>query len=64
MALKKGIKARLMQPTIEGEIVKVQYNEQVECLEYCLEWTDDCNGDGVPDVHRRWFLESELEEVL
>ena len=64
MALEEGKKARLVQPTVEGKIIDVQYNKEKRCLEHCLEWTTDINGDGVPEVHRRWFLEAELEEVM
>jgi len=63
MALEEGKRARLKQPIVAGVIVDVQYNKEKRCLEHCLEWTDDSNNDGMPETHRRWFLESELEEV-
>ena len=63
MALEEGKRARLKQPLVEGVVVDVQYNKQERCLEHCLEWTTDVNNDGVPEIHRRWFLEDELEEV-
>jgi len=61
--LEMGKKARLRQPVISGVIVDTEYDKEHRCLKHCLEWKDDCNGDGVPDVHRRWFLETELEEM-
>jgi len=64
MPLEEGKKARLKQLTVEGKIVDVQYNKEKRCLEHCLEWVTDVNNDGVSETHRRWFLESELEEVM
>jgi len=64
MALEEGKRARLKQPTVEGVVVDVQYNKKERCLEHCLEWTTDVNNDGVVETHRRWFLESDLEEVM
>jgi hypothetical protein len=61
--MKPGSKAKLKQPVVAGTIVDTEYDKEANCLRHCLEWVDDSNGDGVPETHRRWFLETDLEEV-
>ena len=58
MSLEIGQTARLIQPTIQGEIVDTQYNKDAKQLEHLIGWTD-AGGE----QQKRWFLESELEAV-
>ena len=56
--MKKGTAVRLIQPTIQGAILSTRYNEELECLEHLVEWTD---AEG--ETHQRFFAEAQLEEV-
>jgi hypothetical protein len=58
MSLEIGKVARLIAPEVKGEIKDTQYNKGAKCLEHLVEWQ---SADG--EMHQRWFLESELEEV-
>ena len=59
MALQIGAKARLVQPTIEGIIVDTQYNKDSLCLCHLIKWTSESG-----EHHERWFVETQLEEVV
>lgn len=56
--MKTGQQAKLIQPTVIGEIVDTEYDKENECLKHLLEYVD---ADG--EVQHRWFNESELEGV-
>lgn len=56
--MKKGNTVRLIQPTIQGNVISTRYDEDTEGLEHLVEWTD---ADG--ETHQRWFPEVDLEEV-
>lgn len=55
--MKKGSKARLIQPEIKGKVVKVRYDEDADTKQMCLQVK---NGDKTDEL---WFDEDELEEV-
>lgn len=59
MAMAIGTKARLVQPVIKGEILDIRYNKDAAGLEMLVNYQD---GEG--ESHARWFLESQLEEVV
>lgn len=56
MSITVGANAKLIQPTITGEVLDTRYNKEAAQLEHLLEYPD---ADG--EVHQRWFLASELE---
>lgn len=56
--MKKGQMVRLIQPVIQGEILKTVWDEEAEELAHLVEWTNESG-----EVHQRLFRESELEEV-
>lgn len=58
MSLETGQRAKLIQPTIEGEVVDTQYNKDAKELEHLLSYV---SADG--EAHQRWFLVSQLEAV-
>jgi len=57
--MKKGTRVKLIQPVVEGEVVKVKYNEDTDSKEMCVEFTDKDN-----ETQAVWFKESQLEEVV
>ena len=57
--MKKGTKVKLIQPVVEGEVVKVKYDEDTDSKEMCVEFMDKDNN-----VQAVWFDESQLEEVV
>lgn len=56
--MKNGDTAKLTQPTIQGTVAETRWNNEKDCKEHRLEWSD---SEG--NAHDRWFLESELEQV-
>lgn len=54
-----GNNVKLVTPAIEGVIKDTQYNKSVKELEHLVEWTNSNN-----EVHSRWFLESDLEDIV
>lgn len=56
MSLKKGDPARLIQPTVQGEVKGRRINDETDQTELLLGWTDAAG-----DYHERWFAETELE---
>lgn len=57
MPLVAGNRARLVQPTIEGDVVRVKFDEETGAKVVLLTFT--LNGEQV----ERWFTEAELEVV-
>lgn len=61
MPIKTGAKVRQIMPApIEGVVIERRLNDSHDQIEFHVE-SPDADGDGAPD--RRWFLESQLEEV-
>lgn len=61
MPIKTGAKVRQIMPApIEGVVIERRLNDSQDEIEYHVE-SGDADGDGVAD--RRWFLESQVEEV-
>lgn len=56
MPIAKGSKVRQVVPVIEGEVSERRFNDEAECMEYLVEYTD---AEGHPAS--RWFTESQLE---
>lgn len=56
--MKKGSDVRLIQPVVEGKVVKVKYDEDADTKQMCVEFKDK---EG--DVQSVWFEESQLKEV-
>lgn len=56
--MKIGSKVRLVQPVIEGPVVKKDYDADTDSLKYLVEYKV---ADG--EVHTRWFTEAELEVI-
>ncbi|WP_031431824.1 hypothetical protein [Methylomicrobium agile] len=54
--MKKNSKVRLVQPIITGEIVEVQWDNDLDCKKCLVRYTD-ASGE----AHERWFHEHELE---
>lgn len=57
--MKVGANVRQVVPTIQGEVTATNWNDKADCQEVQVRWTD-ANGD----QHERWFLVTEVEEVL
>lgn len=57
MALEIGSKVKVIIPTIQGDIVDIEYDKTNGALNYLLQWTD---SDG---SHQRWYTNEELEAV-
>ena len=55
--MQEGAKIIVIQPTIEGSIKDSRYDKKSRQLEHLIEFEKD------GEVHTRWFLESQLEEV-
>lgn len=61
MPIKTGAAVRQIQPApIVGKVIERRFNDSHEQMEYHVE-SQDADGDGTPD--RRWFLESQIEEI-
>jgi len=58
MSLETGQTVRLIQPTIQGEIIDTEYDKDAKQLKHLVSWVD---GDG--EQQTRWFIESSLEVV-
>lgn len=58
MSLEIGQTARLIQPTIQGEIIDTRYSKDSKELEHLVSWTDEND-----EPQQRWFTESSLEVV-
>jgi hypothetical protein len=56
--MKPGDTAVINPKIISGTIIDTEYDKDKNELRHLLEYV---NADG--EVHRRWFLESELKEV-
>jgi len=54
--LKKLTRVRQVVPVIEGVVVQAAIHDDE--IKYEVEWID-----AVGDTHRRWFNQSELEEL-
>ena len=54
-----GQTARLIQPVISGVVKDTQFNKSVGELEHMIHYVD---GQG--EDQERWFLASQLEEVV
>lgn len=54
--MKNGDTAKLIQPTIQGKVAETRWNNEKDCKEHRLEWSD---AEG--NSHDRWFFETELE---
>ena len=53
--MRNGDQARLRPVVIQGIIKETRWNNERECKEHLLTWTD------AGEAHERWFLETELE---
>lgn len=56
MPIAKGTQVRQVVPAIEGEVSARRFNEEADCMEYLVSFT---NADG--SAAERWFLEAQLE---
>jgi hypothetical protein len=58
MTIKKGDLVRLIQPVVQGEVIKVQFDPDTGEKRLLLRWdvTDESASE-------RWFAEDELEIV-
>lgn len=56
MSVSIGQKAKLIQPTVSGEVIDTRFNKGKGQLEHLLNYD---GADGEPQ--QRWFLDSELE---
>jgi hypothetical protein len=56
MPIAKGAQVRQVVPAIQGEVTARRFNEEADCMEYLVAYTD---ADGEPA--ERWFLETQLE---
>ncbi|GEP11827.1 hypothetical protein [Methylobacterium gnaphalii] len=53
----KGDKARVRPVIVEGEIIRVKFDEETGAKLVLLGWND------AGEAHERWFSEAELEPV-
>lgn len=61
MPIKTGATVRQIMPApIVGTVIERRLNDSHDQVELHVE-SPDADGDGAPD--RRWFLESQVEEV-
>ena len=58
MSIPKGSTVLQITTPITGVVVKTQFNESLDCLEYLVEYVNS-----VGEKHSRWFLESQITEV-
>jgi hypothetical protein len=58
MSIPKGSKVDQVVEVITGTVVKTQFNESYDELEYLVEYT---NAAG--ESHNKWFLESQIKVV-
>jgi len=55
MSIPKGTKVKQIVQVITGTVVKTQFNESHDSLEYLVEYTD-----GTGENHTKWFLENQI----
>lgn len=58
MSIPKGTKVTQVVEVITGTVVKTQFNESYDALEYLVQYT---NAAG--ETHTRWFLEDQIKAV-
>ena len=56
--IKKGDAVQLVQPVIQGTVIKTEYDEDGECLKHLVEYPD-----AYGDLQQRWFVETSLQPV-
>lgn len=59
MPIAKGATVRQVVPVIEGQVTERRFNEEAGAMEYLVTFTTMAG-----DTAERWFLESQLSEVL
>lgn len=59
MAIEEGSAVRQKAVIVEGVVVDTEYDKDNKQLKHLVEYSD---ADG--ETQRRWFLESEVEEIL
>ena len=59
MPIAKGATVRQVVPVIEGQVTERRFNDEAAAMEYLVTYT---TADG--DAAERWFLQSQLNEVL
>jgi hypothetical protein len=60
--LTRGANVQIVPKPFTGIIIKTQYNEDHEVLEYLVEG-NSTDEDGNPKVDQRWCLATELEVI-